>query len=239
MPEAVSTAPPMTPTVPFVAPTTFEPSITISALEFPCSYLANIHLGLRPPPQPNLPASSEPLAPIEDTIPTEDTTTVEVQILPPQEATMIRAQLEENIPWRVRFTGEVPHAKDIAQSKSLPSVGNSRKSYLKVTSQRLARGKLVHLLGWRSLALPSVGLGENDVCEISQTHKKAAKSLRSKRLFSQAYEVGFHLEVLSFQLAAYIGQLQEEIHHTVQKGCEITSQQKGDFATLCKMLPSE
>nr|CAN73704.1 hypothetical protein VITISV_000541 [Vitis vinifera] len=24
----------------------------------------------------------------------------------------------------------------------------------------------------------------------------------------------------------------------VQKGCEITSQQKGDFATLCKMLPS-
>ena len=79
---------------------------------------------------------------------------------------------------------------------------------------------------------------ENDVCEISQTHKRAAKSLRSKRLFSQAYEVGFHLEVLSFQLAAYIGQLQEEIHHTVQKGYEITSQQKGDFATLCKMLPS-
>ncbi|RVW62670.1 hypothetical protein CK203_060765 [Vitis vinifera] len=43
------------------------------------------------------------------------------------------------------------------ESKSLPSVGNSRKSYLKVTSQRLARGKLVHLHGWRSLALPSVG----------------------------------------------------------------------------------
>ena len=35
--------------------------------------------------------------------------------------------------------------------------------------------------------------GENEVCEISQTHKK---------------------------------------------GCEITSQQKGDSATLCKMLPS-
>ncbi|RVW17490.1 hypothetical protein CK203_085537 [Vitis vinifera] len=79
---------------------------------------------------------------------------------------------------------------------------------------------------------------ENDVCEISQTHKRAAKSLRSKKLFSQGCEVGFHLEVLSFQLAAYIGQLQEEIHYTVQKGCEITSQQKGDFATLCKMLPS-
>ena len=44
-------------------------------------------MGLLPPPQPNLPASSEPLAPIEDTIPTEDTTTVEIQIPPPQEAT--------------------------------------------------------------------------------------------------------------------------------------------------------
>nr|CAN69045.1 hypothetical protein VITISV_022343 [Vitis vinifera] len=46
------------------------------------------------------------------------------------------------------------------ESKSLPSVGNSRKSYLQVTSQRLARGKLVHLHGRRSLALPSVGPGE-------------------------------------------------------------------------------
>ena len=68
--------------------------------------------------------------------------------------------------------------------------------------------------------------------------RRAAKSLRSKKLFSQGCEVGFHLDVLSFQLAAYIGQLQKEIHPTVQKGCEITSQQKGDFATLCKMLPS-
>ncbi|RVW83477.1 hypothetical protein CK203_051735 [Vitis vinifera] len=74
------------------------------------------------------------------------------------------------------------------ESKSLPSVGYSRKSYLQVTSQRLARGKLVHLHGWRSLALPSVGPGGK--------------------------------------------------HNTVQKGCEIISQQKGDFATLCKILPS-
>ncbi|XP_034697200.1 classical arabinogalactan protein 9-like [Vitis riparia] len=73
MPEAVSAAPPMTPTVPPVAPTTSEPSITISASEF---------RGL-----PNLSALSEPLAPVEDTIPTEDTTTAEVQMLPPQEAT--------------------------------------------------------------------------------------------------------------------------------------------------------
>ena len=67
--------------------------------------------------------------------------------------------------------------------------------------------------------------------------KRAAKSLRSKRLFSQGCEVGFHLEVPSFLLAVYVGQLQKEIHPTVQKGYEITSQQKGDFAALCKMLP--
>ena len=68
--------------------------------------------------------------------------------------------------------------------------------------------------------------------------RRAAKSLRNNKLFSQGCEVGFHLEVLSSQLAAYIGQLQKEIHPTVQKGCKITSQQKGDFAALCKMLPS-
>ncbi|RVW86174.1 Retrovirus-related Pol polyprotein from transposon 17.6 [Vitis vinifera] len=66
------------------------------------------------------------------------------------------------------------------ESKSLPSVGNSRKSYLQVTSQRLARGKLVHLLGRRSLALPSVGLGANEVCEISQMHKKGCKITSQK-----------------------------------------------------------
>ncbi|KAL6310742.1 hypothetical protein AAG906_028224 [Vitis piasezkii] len=45
------------------------------------------------------------------------------------------------------------------ESKSLPSVDNSRKSYLQVNFQRLVRRKLVHLNGRRSLALPSVGLG--------------------------------------------------------------------------------
>ena len=39
------------------------------------------------------------------------------------------------------------------ESKSLPSVGYSRKSYLQITSQRLIRDKLVHLNGQRSLAL--------------------------------------------------------------------------------------
>ncbi|RVW73344.1 hypothetical protein CK203_057736 [Vitis vinifera] len=81
------------------------------------------------------------------------------------------------------------------ESKSLPSVGYSRKSYLEVTSQRLARGKLVHSM------------------------------------------VGNHLpyQVLAQVTLRY---RQKEKHHTVQKGHEITSQQKGDFATLCKMLPS-
>ncbi|RVX11206.1 Retrovirus-related Pol polyprotein from transposon TNT 1-94 [Vitis vinifera] len=32
------------------------------------------------------------------------------------------------------------------------------------------------------------------------------------------------------------GKLQGEIHSTVQKGCEIISQQKGDFAALCKFF---
>ena len=45
------------------------------------------HLGHLLPPQPDLPPSLEPLAPIEDTIPPKDITTVEVRIPPPQEAT--------------------------------------------------------------------------------------------------------------------------------------------------------
>ena len=47
------------------------------------------HLGLLPPSQPDLPASSEPLTPAEDIIPPENTTTVEVQIPSPQEATTV------------------------------------------------------------------------------------------------------------------------------------------------------
>ena len=42
------------------------------------------HLGHLPLPQPDLSASLEPLAPAKDTIPPEDTTTVEVRISPPQ-----------------------------------------------------------------------------------------------------------------------------------------------------------
>ena len=65
--------------------------------------------------------------------------------------------------------------------------------------------------------------------------QRAAKLLRSKRLISQHCEVVFQLVVFGFHRD---GKLQGEIHNTVQKGCEIISQQKGDFAALCKILPS-
>ncbi|RVW74617.1 Retrovirus-related Pol polyprotein from transposon TNT 1-94 [Vitis vinifera] len=78
------------------------------------------------------------------------------------------------------------------ESKSLPSVGNSRKSYLQVTSQRLARGKLVHLNGQRSLALPSVGPGM----------KMAAKFL-SQRLISQPSPCDFAACEIGLQLVFY------------------------------------
>nr|CAN78990.1 hypothetical protein VITISV_005824 [Vitis vinifera] len=39
--------------------------------------------------------------------------------------------------------------------------------------------------------------GENEVCEISQTSKRAAKYFRNNKLNSQGCEIGFHLEVLS------------------------------------------
>ena len=64
---------------------------------------------------------------------------------------------------------------------------------------------------------------------------KWLRNSRSKRLISQRCEVVFQLAVFGFQRD---GELQGEIHSTVQKGCEIISQQKGDFAALCKILPS-
>ena len=56
-------------------------------------------------------------------------------------------------------------------------------------------------------------------------------------MISQRCEVGFQLAVFGFQRVTYIRKLQEEFHSTVQKSYEIISQQKGDFAALCKILP--
>ena len=46
------------------------------------------HLGLLPPPQPDIPGPSEPIAPVEETTTTEETTRVDVLIQPTQEATI-------------------------------------------------------------------------------------------------------------------------------------------------------
>ncbi|RVW89384.1 hypothetical protein CK203_045514 [Vitis vinifera] len=54
--------------------------------------------GLLPPPQPDLPASPEPLVPVEGTIPLEDTTTIEVRIPPAQEATTATPEDESSLP---------------------------------------------------------------------------------------------------------------------------------------------
>ncbi|RVX16253.1 Retrovirus-related Pol polyprotein from transposon TNT 1-94 [Vitis vinifera] len=62
--------------------------------------------------------------------------------------------------------------------------------------------------------------------------KRAAKSLRNKRLISQRCEVVFQLAVFGFQRD---GKLQGEIHSTVQKGCEIISQQKGSAPKVADM----
>ncbi|KAL6342233.1 hypothetical protein AAG906_006851 [Vitis piasezkii] len=79
---------------------------------------------------------------------------------------MMKKHMPPPFPQALRGKKPIKNASEIldvlrqVKSKSLPSVGNSRKSYLQVTSQKLARGKLVHLHGWRSLALPSVGSAE-------------------------------------------------------------------------------
>ncbi|KAL6318405.1 hypothetical protein AAG906_041167 [Vitis piasezkii] len=81
MPEATSTDPLTTPPVPLAAPSTSEASITISATEF-CAmdqhtailHQIQQHLGLLPPPQPDIPRPSEPIAPAEETTPVEETT---------------------------------------------------------------------------------------------------------------------------------------------------------------------
>ncbi|KAL6318082.1 hypothetical protein AAG906_035227 [Vitis piasezkii] len=99
------------------------------------------------------------------------------------------------------------------ESKSLPSVGNSRKSYPKVTS-RGSQGKLVHFHGWKSLALPSVSqvtLRENDVCGFRRHTKGLRNHFATKTLLEGC--VGFHLEVPTFHLVAYIRGVKLKSYH--------------------------
>ena len=72
--------------------------------------------------------------------------------------------------------------------------------------------------------------GENEVCEISQTHKKSCEITSQQKTDLAALRSGFQLAVLVFLRVTYIEKLQEEFLSTVQNGCEIISQQKGDFA---------
>ncbi|RVW77641.1 hypothetical protein CK203_043018 [Vitis vinifera] len=129
------------------------------------------------------------------------------------------------------------------ESKSLPSVGNTRKSYPKVTSQRFARGKLVHFHGWKSLALPSVGPGtisqEKMVSARFRRHpRRTVKSLRSKRLYSQGCEVGFHLEVSQLPFRRICRVTSGGNTPYCSKRLRNHFATNGDFATLWKMLPS-
>ncbi|RVW57873.1 MLO-like protein 6 [Vitis vinifera] len=87
-------------------------------------------------------------------------------ILSLMQLAMVHAS-HEHLPFKVIFNLGLPFTNSqeitngcLLRVQSLPSVGNSRKSYLEVTYQRLARGKLVHFHGWKSLALPSVGLAK-------------------------------------------------------------------------------
>ncbi|RVW43649.1 hypothetical protein CK203_097047 [Vitis vinifera] len=112
------------------------------------------------------------------------------------------------------------------ESKSLPSVGNSIKSYLQVTSQKLERGKLVHLHGRRSLALPSVGSSELKIYFLLiQKVVSKNKLLRSDYIMILYEASGEHCG-------------------TVQNGCEIFAAKGQHFRSQrlisqpCNILPS-
>ncbi|KAL6315702.1 hypothetical protein AAG906_006564 [Vitis piasezkii] len=120
------------------------------------------------------------------------------------------------------------------ESKILPSVGYSRKSYLQVTSQRLARDKLVNLHGRRSLALPSVGPS----LRFRRCTKRAAKSLRSKRLISQ------RVAKLAFSLrcsASNVSQISGNFRRNSTALCKMAAKSfrnKRVISQPCIILPS-
>nr|CAN61736.1 hypothetical protein VITISV_000020 [Vitis vinifera] len=74
--------------------------------------------------------------------------------------------------------------------------------------------------------------------DFADTQEGLRNRFAAKGYSRRAAKLASTLRFSASSLRHISGNFQEEIHHTVQKGYEITSQQKGDFATLCKMLPS-
>ncbi|KAL6310740.1 hypothetical protein AAG906_028212 [Vitis piasezkii] len=91
------------------------------------------------------------------------------------------------------------------ESKSLPSVGYSRKSYLQTTSQKLARDKLVHLHGQRSLALPIVG-------EHRASCKMVMKFLQRKGRFRSHAKIFLQLGVIFLQWLKWTSGSAPKVH---------------------------
>nr|CAN75415.1 hypothetical protein VITISV_003066 [Vitis vinifera] len=126
---------------------------------------------------------------------------------------LIRRLMKKNIPWRVRFTGEVPHAKDIAQV--IFNLGLPFSSSQEITNgcllgvQKLTKcWQFQKILPSNHLSKARKGKYREALGTISQVKmmsarfrrgtKRARKSLRSKRLISQCCEVVFQLVVFGF-----------------------------------------
>ncbi|RVW83381.1 hypothetical protein CK203_038901 [Vitis vinifera] len=115
------------------------------------------------------------------------------------------------------------------ESKSLPSVGYSRKSYLQVTSQRLARGKLVNLHGRRSLALPSVGPGTQE--GLRNQFATTSYSRRAAKLASTLRFSASSLRHISGNFRRKSTTLYKKVAKSLRKKRVISQH-------FCKMLPS-
>ncbi|RVW20528.1 hypothetical protein CK203_115284 [Vitis vinifera] len=94
---------------------------------------------------------------------------------------------------------------------------------------KACKGKLVHLHGRRSLALPSVG---------PDAQKGLRNHFTAKGYSRRAAKLAFILRCSASNLQHISGNFRRESTTLYKKAAEIISQQKGDSATLCKMLPS-
>ena len=81
--------------------------------------------------------------------------------------------------------------------------------------------------------------GENEVCEISQTHKKGCKIASQQKADFAALRSWLSACGVRLATCCKYRETSGRIpQHCAKNGCEIISQQKGDFITLCKILPS-